>query len=362
MTEARGALAALLAAALLATAPRPAVAQAAQDPASGFLGAYAILVHDPSTGQTGVALASGSFSAGSGLPWLEPGAGAAVVLGDRSVAPGRAILAALREGRSAREALSAAGSTGESAVAVLDDGCGRAVARAPASLRWSGSDEGTAGGMCYVAVGSLLPARRFLDEAAGAFADSSGGMLDRMLAFLRAADRAADDLPLSRSAAIWIDASDAASGALGRARLRLQVEDVQRPADALREIVRSGRADALAGEANRAVDAGRYDRAMELADRALELDPTRAEAWLARGRALLYLDREPEAETAFQRMLEVNPFLLHLLGDPATDDEDRAPSVRAGMIPYRPRLLLRLDVYRRAYHQGEVDFSGEGGG
>lgn len=360
-----GPLAALVAVwtvAALASLPSGAAAQAGEDPASGFLGAYAILAHDPATGQTGVALASSSFSAGSGLPWLERGAGAAVVLGGGSGAVGLGILETLRQGRSAQAALASAGSTGESAVAVLDEGCGRAVYRGPSSLRWSGEEQGTAGGICYVALGSLLPGPRLLSRAAGAFADSSGDMLDRMHAFLQAADRAAGELALSRSAAVWIDAPDSGDGALGRARLRLQVEDVQRPADALREIIRVGRADALAGEANREVDAGRYDRAVQRADRALELDPANAEAWLARGRALLFLDREAEAETAFQRMLEVNPFLLHVLGDPAADDEGGAPSVRAGMIPYRPRLLLRLDVYRRAFHGGDVDLSGQGGG
>ncbi len=340
----------------------PAAGPAVEVAAGSFLGGYAILARDPSTGQTGVAIASNSFSAGSGLPWLELDAGAVAVLDADPAAAERAALEALRSGGSAEEALAAArgAGAGDAPIAVLDGRCGRAAREGGGAYRWSGTERGSAGTICYVAVGSLLPDPALLDRAVGAFADSSGSMVERMHAFLAAADRTAGDVPMSRSAAIWIDAPDAESGALGRARLRLQVEDVQRPGDALRVLMRAARADAAADLAGAAVDAGDHARAIQLADRALEADPASAAAWMARGRALLYRGDEEEAETAFQRMLEVNPYLLHLLGDPATDAEDRAPTVRQGTIPYRPRLLQRLDVYRRAFFRGDVEFGEEG--
>lgn len=137
---------------------------------------------------------------------------------------------------------------------------------------------------------------------------------------------------------------------------------MQRPADALRYLVRAGRADHLARRASRAVDAGEHGRAVELADRAVETEPATALAWMARGRALLYQGQDDEAETAFQRMLEINPHLLHLLGDPSGAVRDTAgrgapptPAVRRDLIPYRPRLILRLDEYRRAFFR-DVEF------
>lgn len=366
-------LLAVAAAALLAARPSPAPAQETpRGPAAGpaveraagssFLGGYAILARDPSTGQMGVAIASSSFSAGSGLPWLELDAGAVAVLGADPAPAGRAALEALRSGGSAEEALAAAREAGrdDPPIAVLDGRCGRAAREGGSAFRWSDTERGSAGAICYVAVGSLLPDPALLGRAVGAFSDSSGSMAERMHAFLAAADRTAGDVPMSRSAAIWIDAPDAESGALGRARLRLQVEDVQRPGDALRVVMRAAAADAAADRASAAVDGGDHARAIQLADRALEADPASAAAWMARGRALLYRGDEAEAETAFQRMLEVNPYLLHLLGEPATDAEDRAPSVRQGTIPYRPRLLQRLDVYRRAFFRGDVEFGGGG--
>ena len=353
---------AAVAAALLMLLPAPARGQA-EAPSGSFLGGYALLAHDPSTGQTGVVLASSSYSAGSGHPWLETGTGAAAVLGGGPARAGRAALEALRSGAAAATALSTARSAGGASgapMAVIDEECGRAADTGGAPFRWSGTARGEAGGLCYVAVGSLLPDARFLRRAVGAFSDSSGTMLERMYAFLQAADRAAGELTVSRSAALWIDAPEPSRGALGRARLRLQVEDVQRPGDALGVVIEAGRADALARRAAEAVDGGAFGRAIELADRALEIDPANAVAWLARGRALVFQGDDEAGERAFQRMLEVNPYLLHVLGDPATGAEDRAPSVRAGMIPYRPLLLRRLDVYRRAFYRGDVDFPEEG--
>jgi len=197
---------------------------------------------------------------------------------------------------------------------------------------------------------------------AASFESAEGELLERFQAALQAAERATGEVARSRSAALWISAPDAGSGALGRADLRLQLEDVQRPADALRYLVRAGRADHLARRASRAVDAGEYGQAVELADRAVETEPATALAWMARGRALLYQGEDAEAETAFQRMLEINPHLLHLLGDPSGAVRDTAggraaptPAVRRDLIPYRPRLILRLDEYRRAFFR-DVEF------
>mgnify|MGYP006278081709 CR=1 FL=1 len=381
------AAAALLAALLWAVAaPAPAAAQEAgrdgpggaeATPAGGsvFLGGYAVLAYDPTARQLGLAAASGGFSVASGVPWLEQGAGATVVLGRRAPEAGRTALAALREGAAARvaagRAAEAAGRSGGLQVAVLTPDCGTASVTADDAYPWTGTRSGRVGEICYLAAGSLLSDVAVLEEAVAAFRSAEGPLVDRFRAFLQGAERATGEVARSRSAVLWIDAPDAARGALGRAALRLQVDDVQRPADALRYLVRAGRADELAREASLAVDSGAFERAVELADSAVAREPASALAWLAKGRALLFRDEDAAAETAFQRMLEVNPYLLHVLGDPGRAARDTLseaggplappeagetpPSVRPGLIPYRPRLLLRLDVYRRSFFR-EVEF------
>lgn len=340
-----------------------------------FLGGYALLAYDPAARQLGMVAATAGFSAGSGLMHLEQGTGAVAVLGRLAPGAGRTALTALRQGQSAEAAVERAagaeGRTGGLQVAALTPDCGRASYRAPDAYRWSGSQEGLAGDVCWLAAGSLLSDASVLESGVRAFRSAEGELLDRFLAFLAAVESAAGEAARSRSAALWIDAPDEGRGALGRAALRLQLDDVQRPAEALRHVVDVGRADELARRASAAVDAGDLERAGTLADRALERDPGSALGWLARGRALLYGGDEQAAEPAFQRMLEVNPYLIHALGDPGSAARDtlssaggplrsfrpgdRPPGVREGLIPYRPRLLLRLDVYRRAFFR-DVEF------
>lgn len=319
----------------------------------GFLSAYALLVYDSLSDRLGVMAASNRFSAGSGLTFLEEGTGAAVVLGRMQPQVGTSLLRALREGPASDTALDAMLSehaTGGLQLGAVAPGCVMGARGADDAVPWSGSVADTVGSTCVLAVGSFLPDSVLLRRLVDGFRRADGELPERFLAGMEAVESAGGEVGLTRSAAIWISAPDADRGSFGRARLRIQVEDVQRPAAALRHLLQTGRADDLARRANREVDGEAYRRALELADRAIEIDPATGLAWLARGRALLYLDREDEGETAFQRMLEVNPYLLHLLGDPGP------PEVREDVIPYRPRLLLRLDLYRRAFFP-DVEFA-----
>lgn len=341
------------------------------DRGQAFLGGYALLAYDPTTGQVGAVSASSGFSAGSGTLAVEAERGAAAVLGGRSSAARRAAARALRAGDGAGEAttraVSAAGRPPGLQVSALTTDCARSARTSGDAYPWTGTVEGRAGDVCFLAVGAFLADSAVVGRMAGGFRDADGSLLERLQSALASAEvaageGAAGEVARSRSAAVWISAPEGEEGPLGRPDLRLQVEDVQRPADALRYLIRTGRAEDLARRASLAVDAGEHDRALELADRASELDPTTPLAWMARGRALLYRGEDGEAEEAFRRMLEVNPHLLHLLGDASgaardtADDGARgAPEVREELIPYRPRLILRLDEYRRAFYR-QVEF------
>ena len=325
---------------------------------------WALLAYDGATGQLGIVAATDRFSSGSGVPFLEPGAGAVAALGRLDPSAGRAALRALSRGRTAAEAVAAgtgggvagAGApTGAPQVAALTPGCSAAAGTPPDLVPWSGSVRNSAGGTsCWILAGSGLADSTLLGRLEGVYERTGGDLLDRFMAVLDAAGEAESEAPRDRSAVVWIVTPPGGEAPLGRHDLRLQVEDVQRPADALAAVVDAGRADDLAARAERSVDAGDYQGALELAGRAIDLQPQTGLAWLARGRALLFSGRDDEAETAFQRMLEVDPWLLHALGDPARG------TIRRGVIPYRPRLLQRLDVYRRAFWP-DVTFPDAGG-
>ncbi len=343
---------------------------------------WAVLAYDATSGELGLVAATDRFSAGSGVPFLDRAAGAVAVLGRLDAARGRSALETLRGGGTSEAAVgadsvtpgrSAGGSgTGSRGVAggapaaggepgaggagaagpqlgALTPACS-AAARTPAGLEpWSGSDRGVSGGGCWLVMGTGLADSTLLARLESAFRSGGGDLLDRFMDVLEAAGKAEDAAPRSRSAVVWIAAAPGTPGPLGRGELHLQVDDVQRPADALREVADAGRADALAAHAEDEVDTGQFLQALDLAKRAVDIEPATALAWLARGRALLFLNRPDEAEDAFQRMLEVDPWMLRVLGDPLTG------SIRPGVIPYRPRLLQRLDVYRKAFWP-DVDF------
>lgn len=339
------------------TAPAP--AQALGAPLSG----WALLAYDAPSGELGLIAATNRFSAGSGVPFLEPGTGAVAALGWLDPAAGRGALAALRQGLSAQEAVTGGAGSEVAAVdspliAALTPGCSVA-ARTPTGLvPWSGSRQGSESGGCWIVAGSGLADSTLVARLGGAYARADGDLLGRFLAVLDAAGRAEADAPRTRSAVLWIVTPPGSKPPLGRPDLRLQVEDVQRPADALEAVANAGRADALAAEAERSVDRGDFQTALDLAGQALDLDPATAMAWLARGRALLFTNHPEDGEQALQRMLEVDPWLLHVLGDPLTG------TIREGAIPYRPRLLKRLDIYRRAFWPNVTfpDTTAAGGG
>lgn len=320
-----------------------------------FARSYAIVAYDPAAGHLGVAVASTEFSAGSGGALLDPAAGAVAVLGRPEGAGARSALEALRSGRSpASAAADAARRDPPAQVAALTPECDRAAERSGAATEGAESRPGRVGGLCYLAVGLGLRDAASLDLAVRSFRSASGGLLPRFLAALSAMDSASHPVGGSRSAVVWVAAGEEGEPVLGRRELRLQVADHERPALALEKRMEAGRADWLARRAGRAVGRGEHERAAALADSALSLDVSAPLAWLQKGRAQLHRGRVEEAETAFQRMLELDPYLLRLLGAVSGGEI----TVREDVIPYFPRLVLRLDLYRRAYFE-DLDFGPE---
>lgn len=331
-------------------AAAPAAGRATASGFGGLTAGFALLAYDPGTRQLGAVVASSRPSSGSGLAFVETGSGAVAVLGSVAASAGRRALASLRRGDAAREAAGeAAAATPGATVAALTPACASASSGGPGTPSWSGSREGRDGQICYLAVGAGLPGADWIGALASGFEGESGDLLQKLLAALDAADSAGDGAPLARSAALWISTPDGMPAPLGRAELHLQADDQTRPALWLHHLADVLHADQLAQQAGSAVDAGDYDAALRRTDQAIQLDPSAPYVWLQRGRALLYAGRRQDAEQALERMMELDPHLLRLLGDPATY------RTRPGILPASPRLLQRLDLYRRAYFP-DTDF------
>lgn len=336
-------------------AARDTVGAGAPGDAAFFGRSYALLAHDPATGHLGLIAASTEFSVGSGGAYLEPGSGAVVAQGHGANGAGRRVLEALRSGLSPAAALSSVpGPRRPAQSAALTPACDRAAQPAPWAAEEAVRRPGRSGGVCYVAVGLRLRGPARLDPLVRAFRSSRGGLRERLLAAASAMERSARPVGGSRSAVLWVATTDTARPVLGRRELRLQVEDHERPTLALEKRLEAGRAEWLARRSARSIARGAYRRAASLADSSLALDVSAPMAWMQRGRALLYRGRVEEAEEAFRRMLELDPYLLGLLGSASGSEI----SVRESLIPYYPRLVLRLELYRRKYFD-DLDFGPE---
>ncbi len=322
----------------------------AQDHA--FLSSYAILAHDPGTGQVGVAAASRSLSVGSGVLGVEAGLGAAVVQGSIDGRAVRRALEALRDGDGPDGAIAAAlgRNAGPVQVGVLTTQCDSSIHSIDGAYPPASTSAGDADGICYLALGSLTATARVVRVMGSAFEAAVGPMSSRLVAALEAAERLGGDIPASESAALWISAPDAVSGAFGRAEVRLQIDGQQGAVAALVQLASRMEGDYLARQAAELITAREYGEAALLASSATDLDPQSSFAWMTYGRALLFAGRENEAEIAFRRMLELDPFLLLALGSPGSGQP------RAGVIPFSPRLLARLDAYRKAFFR-DADFA-----
>lgn len=343
---------AFVAAGLVMLAPSAAPAQAPE-----LESGYAVLAVERESGRVAGAAMSTRMAGASGGLLAESGVGAVFAAGRRGHAAATAAMSALRSGAPAADAARAgAGTAGSGPVVVLDPACGegRAGGGTVGAVR---TESGRGAGLCFLAAALQPGEAAGLERLATAAGRPRSPLARRLAGALGAALPEEQALSSYRSAALWIATPDggaaAASGpVLDRTGLRLQVEDHPRPIARLEAQLELAEARELAEQASREISAGRYEEALSRADSALELDPGSTAAWMQRGRALLFDGRSDAAEEAFRRMLELDPTLLRFLGDPA------GPSVHRSVIPYAPRLLLRLDVYRRAYFR-TLDFGPE---
>jgi uncharacterized Ntn-hydrolase superfamily protein len=222
---------------------------------------YSIVARDAATGELGVAVQSHWFSVGSVVPWAEPGVGAVATQSFVEVSYGPRGLAAMREGRTAEEALRA--------LVAEDDGAAvRQVAFVDAAGRVAvhtgercipGAGHRTGAGFSVQA--NLMLTDDVPPAMATAFESASGPLAERMLAALEAAERAGGDVRGRQSAALLVVRGER-GGKPGSERLiDLRVEDHERPLDELSRLLRLHRAYDKMNQGDEALAAGDLDRA-----------------------------------------------------------------------------------------------------
>jgi len=169
-----------------------------------FLHTYSITVRDEATGQLGVAVQSHWFAVGMLCPWVEAGVGAVATQSMVEVSYGPLGLAALREGKSAQEALRELLAQDESRelrqVAIVD-AQGRAAAHTGSRCI---SAAGHQTGRGYSVQANMMVDDSVWSAMAAAYESARGSLAQRMLAALKAAQTAGGDIRGRQSACLLV--------------------------------------------------------------------------------------------------------------------------------------------------------------
>jgi uncharacterized Ntn-hydrolase superfamily protein len=165
---------------------------------------YSILARDPETGEMGVATQSQAFAVGHSVPWAMSGYGIIATQSMGEPAYGEVGLDALRSGLTAQEALTAISSIDphpeRRQVAMIDGRGGIAAYTGEKCIAQAGHRIGET----CCAVANMMATERVWDAMVETLEATSGALASRLMAALRAAEKAGGDFRGSRSAAILV--------------------------------------------------------------------------------------------------------------------------------------------------------------
>lgn len=299
---------------------------------------YSIVAVDTVTGEIGAAVQSHWFSVGSIVTWAEPGVGAVATQSFVEPAYGPRGLALMRSGLAAPAALAALlaadPDTQVRQVAMID-------ARGRVAAHTGSRNIPAAGhliGKGYSVQANLMRSAEVWPAMARAFEQTRGDLAERLLAALKAAERAGGDIRGRQSAALIVVSGDRSRPSWEKI-YDLRVEDSPEPLAELERLLRVARAYRAATEGDNFVTAGQVDSAMAAYARAAGLLPdsaTNGELVYWQAVTLVGLGREAEAIPLFRRAFAQDTSWIELLR--------RLPA--AGLLPPDSALIQR--IIRRA--------------
>ncbi len=168
---------------------------------------YSIVARDPHTGEMGVAVQSNWFSVGSIVAWAEAGVGAVATQSLVEVSYGPLGLAMMRAGKTAGESLRAllvADATPEIRQVAMVDASGNVAGHTGERCI---AEAGHRTGKQFSVQANLMLKDTVWDAMAAAFENAAGGLAERMLAALVAAQEEGGDIRGKQSATILVVAA-----------------------------------------------------------------------------------------------------------------------------------------------------------
>ena len=198
---------------------------------------YSIVARDPGTGELGVAVQTGTFGVGRGVPWAEAGIGAAATQSYTERSYGHFGLELMKSGRPAPDALAGlvAADEGERMRQVgMVDAQGRAAAHTGAGcVREAGHLVGDG----YTVQANMMGRDTVWGAMAAAYEAAEGTLAKRLLAALDAAEAEGGDFRGAQSAALLVVQAEP-TGFTWKGRVSdLRVEDHSDPVGELRRLL-----------------------------------------------------------------------------------------------------------------------------
>jgi len=244
---------------------------------------YSIVARDAETGEMGVAVQSHWFSVGSIVTWAEAGVGAIATQSFVDPAYGPRGLELMKSGLDAEKALEA--------LLLVDDG--RDV-RQVAFVDTKGKIAAHTGGKCIEAAGhhtgegysvqaNMMLNDKVVPAMSQAYESANGGLADRMMAALEAAQSVGGDIRGKQSAAMLIVKANATGQSWADRVLELRIEDHPTPIAELKRLLTVHRAYEHMNAGDVAVEHEDLELAMAEYGQAAELLPDNVEVqyWAA---------------------------------------------------------------------------------
>ena len=197
---------------------------------------FSIVAADPLAGECGVAVASKFLSAGAVVPWARGGVGAIATQSYANTSYGPAGLDLLADGVSPQAVIDrlTAGDpdSAKRQVGIVDMKGGAASFTGSECFPWFGGLTGD-----HVAVqGNILVGEATVSAMLRAFQTTTGTLAGRLLAALKAGDRAGGDRRGKQSAALLVVKPAGGYGGLNDRYLDLRVDDNPHPVDELERL------------------------------------------------------------------------------------------------------------------------------
>jgi uncharacterized Ntn-hydrolase superfamily protein len=197
---------------------------------------FSIVACDKHNGDLGVAVQSKFIAVGSVVPWARAKIGAIATQAETNVSYGPRGLAMLEQGFTAAETLSKLLADDEHRqtrqVAIVDATGQVAAHTGKECMHWAGHVQGES----YSCQGNILTSQNVVESMAKAYEETTGDLIEKLLASLTAGQRAGGDRRGQQSAAILIVREKGGYEGFTDRYLDLRVDDSPQPIEELKRI------------------------------------------------------------------------------------------------------------------------------